>query len=89
MTSNDGVELRDRVLEIDPVAKQFRCERTHSPFPVNKYLGAVDVRDKTASSCDVSWTVQIEVAEEAREPLAALLKQALSDGISSLESKLS
>lgn len=88
LTLTDGAEMRDRVLEIDPAAKCFRYERTHSPFPVSKYLGTVEVKDKTGSASELSWTLQIDVAEEAREQLVLLLKQALSDGISGLEKDL-
>ena len=84
----DGGEIHDRVLEIDSAAKRFRYERTLSPFPVSKYLGTVEVRDDAASTSIMSWTVQIEVTEEAREQLVPFLKQALSDGVSGLERDL-
>lgn len=88
LTLADGAEMRDRVLEIDHAARRFRYERTHSPFPVNKYLGTIDVRDSAGSESEVSWTVNLDVTAEAREQLVSLLKNALSDGISGLERDL-
>lgn len=88
LTLADGAEMRDRVLEIDHAAKRFRYERTHSPFPVSKYLGTVEVRDIDGSKAEVSWTVDLEVAAEAREQLVGLLENALADGISGLERDL-
>lgn len=88
MTLADGAEMRDRVLEIDHVARRFRYERTHSPFPVSKYLGTVEVRDSAGSGSEVSWTVNLDVSAEAREQLVSRLKNSLSDGIRGLERDL-
>jgi hypothetical protein len=84
----NGAEMRDRVSEINSCAKRFRYERTRSPFPVTKYVGAVEVKDGAGPGTQLSWTVQIEVEEEAREQLVAFLEQALSDGINGLECDL-
>jgi hypothetical protein len=88
LTLKDGAEMRDRVLEIDPSARRVRYERTHCPFQVTKYLGAVEVRGDAGSRSSVSWTVQIEVIQGAREELVPLIKQALFDGICGLEVEL-
>lgn len=87
LTLADGAEMRDRVLEIDQSARRFRYERTHSPFPVSKYVGTVVVHDRDGAT-EVSWTVDLDVAADARDQLASLIENALSDGISGLERDL-
>ncbi len=87
LTLSDGAEMRDRVLEIDHAARRFRYQRTHSPFPVSKYVAAVEVCDR-ASATEVSWRVDLDVDADARDQLVGLLENALSDGISGLERDL-
>ncbi|HYE36459.1 SRPBCC family protein [Methylocaldum sp.] len=84
----DGGEIRDRIEEIDHQTRRFRYVRTDSPFPVTKYLGTVDVRDADGDKSEVSWTVEIDVAADARDELTRFLKSALSAGISGIEQDL-
>jgi carbon monoxide dehydrogenase subunit G len=84
----DGGEIKDRVEEIDHQERRFRYVRTVSPFPVTKYVGTVEVRDADGGRSEVSWTVEIDVAAEARGELAGFLKDALSAGISGIEQDL-
>jgi carbon monoxide dehydrogenase subunit G len=84
----DGGEIKDRVEEIDHQERRFRYVRTVSPFPVTKYVGTVEVRDADGGGSEVSWTVEIDVAAEARGELAGFLKDALSAGISGIEQDL-
>ncbi|PWB80483.1 MAG: polyketide cyclase [Methylocystaceae bacterium] len=84
----DGGELHDRVLEIADAERRFRYERFRSPFPVESYLGTVQVRDAGHGRSDVSWTVVIEAADDVAPGLAEFLHAALSDGIDGLEKDL-
>ena len=88
MGLRDGGEIHDRVIEIADTERRFRYDRFRSPFPVTSYLGTVEVGDAGAGRSNVSWTVVIEAADEARSELAAFLRGALSDGIDGLETDL-
>lgn len=81
----DGGEMRDRLLEIDDAERRVRYQRFQSPFPVESYIGTVEVREKLDRRSEVSWNVQIEVAADKVDDLAAFLETALSDGIDGLE----
>jgi len=84
----EGGELHDRILEIDDAQRRFRYERFHSPFPVQSYLGTVEVRDAVERRSEISWTVVIEAAPDVTPGLAEFLRSALSDGIKGLERDL-
>jgi uncharacterized protein YndB with AHSA1/START domain len=83
-----GGEVEDRVDDIDRNRRRFQYTRTRSPFPVTSYVGVVEVRPAPDGRSEVSWTVDIEVAPEAKDELAVFLTSALSDGISGLERDL-
>ncbi len=80
-----GGEIEDRVDEIDHQRRRFRYTRTRSPFPVKNYVGTVEVRPAPKDRSEVSWTVDIDVAPEAKDEMVALLSGALSDLISGIE----
>jgi len=80
-----GGEIEDRVDEIDHQRRRFRYTRTRSPFPVKNYVGTVEVRHAPKDRSEVSWTVDIDVAPEAKDEMVALLSGALSDLISGIE----
>lgn len=84
MTLNDGAEIKDRIDEINDTARRFRYTRTESPFPVNRYLGTVEVRDDNCKTT-LSWTLELDISPEVRDELTSLLTGALSDGIDGLE----
>jgi hypothetical protein len=84
----DGRELRDRIEEIDDSARRFRYLRTHHPLPVSSYKGVVLVRDAEDGKAEAIWTVEIEVAAEARDDVAAFIRSALSDGLDGLSREL-
>ena len=87
MTLNDGAEIKDRIDEINDTARRFRYTRTESPFPVNRYLGTVEVRDDNGKTA-LSWTLELDISPEVRDELTSLLTGALSDGIDGLEQDL-
>ncbi len=80
----DGGEIEDRVEEIDDAARRFRYLRMRHPFPAASYKGTVLVRDAGVGKAEVTWSVEIDVAEEFRDELVALLRKALSDGLAGL-----
>jgi hypothetical protein len=84
----DGGRIVDRIEEVNHQERRFRYDRIESPFPVSQYLGTVLVGDFGPGKSEVSWTVEVEVAEENRGALAEFLKTALSDGISGMEPDL-
>jgi hypothetical protein len=83
-----GGEIEDRIEDIDHQRRRFRYTRTCSPFPVKRYVGVVEVRPAPEGRTEVSWTVDIEVAPDAKDELVAFLTRALSDVISGLERDL-
>ncbi len=88
MTLTSGEEIIDRIESIDHQTKRFRYNRIKSPFPVNRYLGTVDVCKIGPDSSEISWTVEIDVDKDQRDELAGFIKQALADGIDGMERDL-
>ena len=82
---NDGGEIVDRIDSIDHQRRRLRYTRLRSPFPVKSYAGLVEVRSAPDDRSEVSWTVEIDVAPEARDDLVALLSSALSTLIDGIE----
>ncbi|MGZ8157967.1 MAG: SRPBCC family protein [Methylobacter sp.] len=88
MTLTSGEEIIDRIEAIDHQTRRFQYDRIKSPFPVNRYLGTVDVCKIGPDSSEISWTVEIDVSEDHRDELTGFIKQALSEGIDGLEHDL-
>jgi len=88
LTLTSGEKMTDRIEAIDHHGRRFRYNRIESPFPVNRYLGTVDVCQLGSDSSEIVWTLEIDVDDEKREELVGFLKQALSDGIDGLERDL-
>jgi uncharacterized protein YndB with AHSA1/START domain len=84
----DGGEMRDRVLEIADAERRFRYDRFELPFPVENYLGTVEVRDRPDQRSDVVWKIQFDVAAHQKDDLVAFIESALSDGLDGLEREL-
>ena len=84
----DGGEMRDRIEEINDQARRFRYLRIEHPFPVSFYEGTVTVRDAGNGNSEVTWAVETDVAEKAREEFIPMISAALSDGIAGLEREL-
>lgn len=83
-----GGEIRDRIEEVDHRARRLRYLRSEHPFPVQRYVGTVEVADRGGDRADVTWSVEIDITEQARDEFAAFLTSALSDGIAGLERDL-
>jgi Polyketide cyclase / dehydrase and lipid transport len=88
LTLADGSEIKDRIEAIDHQYRSLRYIRTESPFPVQSYLGAVDVRYANEGTAEVSWTVEIDVQKNQRDALVEFLRNALTGGIMGLEQDL-
>lgn len=88
MSLTSGEEIIDRIESIDHQTRRFHYNRIKSPFPVNRYLGTVDVCKIGPDSSEISWTVEIDVGKDQRDDLIGFIKQALSDGIDGLERDL-
>lgn len=83
-----GGEIKDRIELIDHQRRCFQYNRIESPFPVNHYLGTVAVNEAFDGGSEVSWTVEIDVAEAQRDELLDFIRQALAGGIAGLEREL-
>lgn len=88
LTLTDGEKIIDRIDVIDHHLRRFQYNRTDSPFPVNRYLGTVEIQESDASSCEISWTVEIDVLDEKRDEMVDFLKHALAGSIHGLEQNL-
>jgi hypothetical protein len=85
LTLADGAKIKDRIEVIDHQHRCFRYNRTESPFPVQSYLGTVEIRRVNDSAAEVSWTVELDVQEDQREAMTDLLLHILAEGIQGLE----
>jgi len=89
MTLADGAgEMRDRIVEIAPGERRLRYHRTHLPFPVSDYFGAVEIFDVGLGASRLVWTVRFEAAPENEAPVRDLVRNAISDGVDGLEREL-
>ena len=79
-----GGEMRDRIVEISDSERRLRYDRFASPFPVEKYLGTVEVRDAGNGLSEISWSVQLDADASKKDELADLIESAISDGIDGL-----
>ncbi|AMK77985.1 polyketide cyclase/dehydrase/lipid transport protein [Methylomonas methanica] len=87
LTLAAGGEMTDRIELIDHDRRRFRYNRIESPFPVNRYLGTVDVAETVDGRTVVEWVVDIEAEAESRE-LLEFVRQAITDGVAGLERDL-
>lgn len=88
MTLADGATIKDHIDTIDHRHKRFRYTRTESPFPVQSYRGTVEISVADANTAQVSRSLEIDVAQDQREPLVEFLRNTLADGIQGLEQDL-
>jgi hypothetical protein len=88
MTLTRGEKIIDRIESIDHHTRRFQYNRIKSPFPVNRYLGTVDICKIGPDSSEIAWTVEIDVDKNQRDELIVFIKQALTDGIDGLERDL-
>jgi len=85
MTLTDGAKIKDRIDLIDDQHQCLRYTRTESPFPVQSYVGTVEIRRINEADTELSWTLEIDVQEAQRDALVELLRNALTEGILGLE----
>ena len=88
ITLVDGGKIKDRIELIDHKQQILRYNRVESPFPVQRYIGTVQVCKESDVSAKLSWTIDIDVQEVHRDELHGLVYQAISDGIDGLASEL-
>lgn len=84
----DGSEVHEAITDIDHSARRFCYTIVASPMPISNYLGTVEVKDAGGAGAEISWTVEFDVATEARDEIVAMLQTAFSDGISGIERDL-
>lgn len=83
-----GGEMRDRILEISDAERRVRHDRFALPFPVEKYLGTVEVRDAGPGQSELSWSVQVEAGASKKDEMTSLIQSAITDGIDGLAREL-
>lgn len=89
LTLVDGGKITDRIEAIDHQQRSLRYNRIESPFPVQSYLGTVNISKVNDNSAKLSsWTVEIDVQEEQREALVELIHRAITEGVDGLEKDL-
>ena len=88
LTLVDGGKITDRIEVIDHQQRSLRYNRIESPFPVQSYLGTVNISKVNDNSAKLSWTVEIDVQEEQREALVELIRRAITEGVDGLEKDL-
>lgn len=97
---NGGV-MKDRILEICDTERRLRYRRFESPFPVDDYLGTVEVRDAPDRRSNLSWSVRAEYSPDRAQELStflenafeaddfsAVIEKALADGVDGLDREL-
>lgn len=88
MTLEGGGEITDVIEEINPIIKRLVYLRVKSPFPVTYYKGTVEIFDSFDSMAVIAWTIDFESDAENSEPVAQLVKGAISAGIDGMEKDL-
>ena len=81
-------EMRDHIVELAPRERRLRYHRTHHPFPVSDYRGAVEIFDSGSGASRLVWTVRFEAAPENAAAVRDLVHNAISDGVDGLEREL-
>jgi hypothetical protein len=80
--------ITDRLVALYEDDRRLTYERTESPFPVTSYIGNVEVFSSFDSLAVVAWTIDFESRLEVSEAVAALLKDAIADGLDGMETDL-
>ncbi|WP_262967285.1 SRPBCC family protein [Methylobacter psychrophilus] len=88
LTLVDGGKITDRIDTIDHQQRSLRYNRIESQFPVQSYLGTVNISKVHDNSAKLSWIVAIDVQEEQREAMVELIRRAITDGVDGLEQDL-
>jgi hypothetical protein len=82
--------MKDRILEISDAERRLRYHRFESPFPLDDYVGTVEVRDAPQGRAHVVWSVAAEAGPDKAQALAAFLQRAFGtpDFVAVIESAL-
>jgi len=89
LTLDGGLgKITDRLVAVDDEGHRLTYKRTESPFPVTSYIGNVEVFASFDSLAVVAWTIDFESAPEASDVVAALLNDAIAEGLDGMESDL-
>ena len=88
LTLENGGTMTDIIELIDHQQRRLQYNRIQSPFPVQSYIGTVEVHATGQHACELSWTIDMDVAEAEAAELAEFVKQAISDGIQGLAQAL-
>ncbi len=84
----EGGQITDLIEAVDDGRRRFIYLRTTSPFPVTHYRGTVEIFDSYDGQAVLAWTIDFESKPEDSEAVAALVKQAISDGVDGMEREL-
>ena len=89
LTLDGGLgSITDHLVALSEDGRHLTYERTESPFPVTSYTGHVEVFESFDGWAVVVWTIDFESEPEMSEPVAALLKDAISAGLDGMETHL-
>lgn len=88
ITLANGDEIIDKIETIDHQSRRLTYNRIKSPFPVNSYLGSVYVHAFDPNTCEITWSVELDVSNEQHDELICFLKDVLTEGIDGLERDL-
>ena len=83
-----GGELHDRIVEIDETARRLRYLRLVHPFPVDRYLGTVEVFEQGPGTSELTWTIETEGEPVGRAQTATFVHQAITDGVAGMAREL-
>jgi Polyketide cyclase / dehydrase and lipid transport len=76
----------ERVERIDHASRAFGYAVSEKPvFPLDDYPGTLHVTPCPGDRAAVTWTVEYQVAEEIREPVAPALHDVIAVGLEGLE----
>lgn len=80
----EGGRMVDYMRSLDEGHRRLSYERVESPFPVDSYLGTVEVFESFDRLGVVVWTVDFESSPADQEPLCSILEDAIGAGVSGL-----
>lgn len=84
-TLQNGVNLKERIDEVDQAQMRIRYAIIEAPLPLSGYVGTVQVKKIDATRCEVAWFAEYTPAPDHAEELREMFRGALGDGIKGLE----
>jgi hypothetical protein len=88
MTVAGGGEIKDIIEEIDDDKRRLVYLRPISPFPVSHYRGTVEIFRSYDDLAVIAWTIDFESRPEDAREVAALVRDAIGEGIDGMEADL-